>query len=156
MKFALSILTAAFASTLAGAEYTVEIPKDAVWITSWGEFHAEAPKFDQYLDEKYGGFVVEVDNKIVLATDEEMTKSLHDFFSKMEAKDGAEDEGDQTPKSATGIFLHSGDARISAPMPAALTIPSAPLIRVAIIASNMGLKSTNEVGVFERSWGEIA
>ncbi|CAF3443739.1 hypothetical protein QX201_007666 [Fusarium graminearum] len=90
MEPVLSALAVAFAGTLASAEYTFDIPKDAVWVTSWDEFRAEAPKFDQYLDEKYGGFVLEVDNKIVLATDEQMTKSLHDFFSKMEAKDGAE------------------------------------------------------------------
>ncbi|RBR24680.1 uncharacterized protein FIESC28_02453 [Fusarium coffeatum] len=102
MKPSLSIFAAAFAGTLASAEYTVDIPKDAIWVTSWDEFHAEAPKFDQFLDEKYGGFVLEVDNKIVLATDEEMTKSLHDFFNKMGAKDDAAAEEEQTPQKRDG------------------------------------------------------
>ncbi|KAH7182385.1 uncharacterized protein B0J16DRAFT_343616 [Fusarium flagelliforme] len=156
MKFALSILTAAFASTLAGAEYTVEIPKDAVWVTSWDEFHAEAPKFDQYLNEKYGGFVVEVNKKIVLATDEEMTKVFMTFSARWKRRTVPKMRETRPPKSATGIFLHSGDARTSAPIAAASTIPSAPLIRVAIIASNMSLKSTSEVGAFERGCREVA
>ncbi|KAF5983334.1 ankyrin protein [Fusarium bulbicola] len=105
MKPYLSFLAAAFASPFADAEYTVKIPEDAVWVTTWELFHAEAPKFDQMLDEKYGGFVVEVDNKIVLATNEEMTNKLDIFFKEMEAKDvDAEEEPQISKKRGEDLF----------------------------------------------------
>jgi hypothetical protein len=51
------------------------------------------------LDEKYGGFVVEVDNKIVLATDEAMTEKLDSFLKEMEEKDpDAQQEQPQSSK----------------------------------------------------------
>ncbi|KAF4333484.1 hypothetical protein FBEOM_12692 [Fusarium beomiforme] len=78
------LLTGSFVS----AKYTVEIPKDAIWVTDWDQLHEMGAKYpDTALVEKYGGNVIEVDGKIVLATDEEMTKQIEDLVKELEKND---------------------------------------------------------------------
>lgn len=36
---------------------------------------------------KYGGFVIKVDDKIVLATDETLTKEIYDLLTELEESD---------------------------------------------------------------------
>ncbi|EWY99924.1 hypothetical protein FOYG_03851 [Fusarium oxysporum NRRL 32931] len=73
--FVSPLLTTLLAGSMVSAKYTVEIPDDAVWVTNWDELHA-APRFEGVLLPKYGGFVIEVDEKIVLATNERMSKEV--------------------------------------------------------------------------------
>ncbi|WKT43651.1 hypothetical protein QSH57_008487 [Fusarium oxysporum f. sp. vasinfectum] len=84
------------AACMVSAEYTVEIPDDAVWITNWDELHA-APRFEGVLLPKYGGFVIEVDEKIVLATDERMSKEVFDLLTDLEKDDPQPEEKQTTP-----------------------------------------------------------
>lgn len=65
----------------------VHIPDDAIWVTSLEQYHAEAPQFDRMVLYKYGGFVIKVDDKIVLATDETLTKEIYDLLTELEESD---------------------------------------------------------------------
>ncbi|KAG4263778.1 hypothetical protein FPRO03_09054 [Fusarium proliferatum] len=78
------------------AKYTVEIPDDAVWVTNWDELHA-APRFGGVLLPKYGGFVIEVDEKIVLATDEKMSKEVLNLLTDLEKNDSQTEEKQTIP-----------------------------------------------------------
>ncbi|KAG5807957.1 hypothetical protein H9Q74_014461 [Fusarium xylarioides] len=78
------------------AKYTVEIPEDAVWVTNWDELHA-APRFGGVLLPKYGGFVIEVDEKIVLATDEKMSKEVLDLLTDLEKSEARPEDEQTTP-----------------------------------------------------------
>lgn len=78
------------------AKYTVEIPDDAVWVTNWDELHA-APRFGGVLLPKYGGFVIEVDEKIVLATDERMSREVLDLLTDLEKSETQPDDEQTTP-----------------------------------------------------------
>jgi hypothetical protein len=70
------------------ATYTVEIPKDAIWVKNWDQLHEMGAKYpDTALNEKYGGNVIEVDGKIVLATDEAMTKQIEGLIKELEKND---------------------------------------------------------------------
>jgi hypothetical protein len=92
-----SLLAALFAGNLVNAKYTVQIPDDAIWVTTWEQYHADAPQFGKTVLYKYGGFVVEVDDKIVLATDEKMTKEIHDLLTGLEKDDAESESQPQTP-----------------------------------------------------------
>ncbi|KAG9506393.1 hypothetical protein J7337_003376 [Fusarium musae] len=87
---------------MANAKYTVEIPEDAVWVTNWDELQA-APRFAGVLLPKYGGFVIEVDEKIVLATDEQMSKEVLDLLTDLEKND-PQSEGEQTTPNKRDIL----------------------------------------------------
>lgn len=59
------------------SNYTVPIPKTAIIVTTWDEYHIEGAKFpDEMVNRKYGGFVIEVDDEIKLATDTYMTQQI--------------------------------------------------------------------------------
>ncbi|KAM0080290.1 hypothetical protein ACKRZS_007550 [Fusarium odoratissimum] len=94
--FVSSLLTTLLAGSMVSAEYTVEIPDDAVWVTNWDELHA-APRFEGVLLPKYGGFVIEVDEKIVLATNERMSKEVFDLLTDLEKNDPQPEDEQQTP-----------------------------------------------------------
>ncbi|KAK2130692.1 ankyrin repeat-containing domain protein [Fusarium oxysporum II5] len=96
MKLISSLLTTLLAGSMVSAEYTVEIPDDAVWVTNWDELHA-APRFEGVLLPKYGGFVIEVDEKIVLATNERMSKEVFDLLTDLEKNDPQPEDEQQTP-----------------------------------------------------------
>ncbi|KAG7436911.1 hypothetical protein Forpi1262_v002268 [Fusarium oxysporum f. sp. raphani] len=96
MQLISSLLSTLLTSSMVSAEYTVEIPDDAVWITNWDELHA-APRFEGVLLPKYGGFVIEVDEKIVLATDERMSKEVFDLLTDLEKDDPQPEEKQTTP-----------------------------------------------------------
>ncbi|RBA10433.1 hypothetical protein FPRO05_05022 [Fusarium proliferatum] len=91
-----SLLTTLLAGSMVSAKYTVEIPDDAVWVTNWDELHA-APRFGGVLLPKYGGFVIEVDEKIVLATDEKMSKEVLDLLTDLEKNDSQTEEKQTIP-----------------------------------------------------------
>ncbi|KAF9772560.1 hypothetical protein IL306_009716 [Fusarium sp. DS 682] len=85
-------------SVFVSAKYTVEIPKDAIWVTNWDQLHEMAAKYqDTALVQKYGGNAIEVNGKIILATDEEMTKQIDDLIKELE-KNNPEVEAD--PKTS--------------------------------------------------------
>ncbi|KAI3575665.1 ankyrin repeat-containing domain protein [Fusarium oxysporum f. sp. albedinis] len=96
MKLISSLLTTLLAGSMVSAKYTVEIPDDAVWVTNWDELHA-APRFEGVLLPKYGGFVIEVDEKIVLATNERMSKEVFDLLTDLEKNDPQPEDEQQTP-----------------------------------------------------------
>ncbi|KAF5636893.1 ankyrin protein [Fusarium sp. NRRL 25303] len=96
MKLISSLLTTLLAGSTVSAKYTVEIPDDAVWVTNWDELHA-APRFGGVLLPKYGGFVIEVDEKIVLATDERMSREVLDLLTDLEKSETQPDDEQATP-----------------------------------------------------------
>ncbi|KAF5685747.1 ankyrin protein [Fusarium denticulatum] len=96
MKLISSLITTLLAGSMVNAKYTVEIPEDAVWVTNWDELHA-APRFGGVLLPKYGGFVIEVDEKIVLATDEQMSKEVLDLLTDLEENDPRPEDEQITP-----------------------------------------------------------
>ncbi|UPL02868.1 hypothetical protein LCI18_013802 [Fusarium solani-melongenae] len=97
MKIESSLLTALLTGSLVSAKYTVEIPKDAIWVTNWDQLHEMAAKYpDTALVEKYGGNVIEVDGKIVLATDQEMNEQIDDLIEQLEKNNP---EGETEPKT---------------------------------------------------------
>ncbi|KAF5987960.1 ankyrin protein [Fusarium bulbicola] len=89
-----SLLTTLLAGSMVSAKYTTKIPHDAVWVTNWDELHA-APRFEGVLLPKHGGFVIEVDEKIVLATDEHMSKEVLDLLTDLE-NNGPQPEDEHT------------------------------------------------------------
>jgi len=93
-----SLLTTLLAGSIVSAKYTVEIPDDAVWVTNWDELHA-APRFGGVLLPKYGGFVIEVDEKIVLATDEKMSKEVLNLLTDLEKNDPQTEEKQTIPNN---------------------------------------------------------
>ncbi|KAF5540016.1 ankyrin repeat domain-containing protein [Fusarium mexicanum] len=95
MKLTSSLLTLITGSVV-NAKYTTKIPEDAVWVTNWDELHA-APQFGGVLLPKYGGFVIEVDEKIVLATDERMSKEVLDLLTDLEKNDPRPEDEQSTP-----------------------------------------------------------
>ncbi|KAF5974914.1 hypothetical protein FCOIX_7953 [Fusarium coicis] len=96
MKLIPSLLNTLLAGSMASAKYTVEVPEDAVWVTNWDELQA-APRFAGVLLPKYGGFVIEVDEKIVLATNEQMSKEVLNLLTDLEKKDPQPDDKQTTP-----------------------------------------------------------
>ncbi|KAL5625738.1 hypothetical protein FOBRF1_000081 [Fusarium oxysporum] len=96
MKLISYLLTTLLAGSMVSAKYNVEIPDDAVWVTNWDELHA-APRFEGVLLPKYGGFVIEVDEKIVLATDERMSKEVFDLLTDLEKNDPQPEDEQTTP-----------------------------------------------------------
>ncbi|KAF5700852.1 hypothetical protein FMUND_14170 [Fusarium mundagurra] len=96
MKLVLSLLATLLSGSMVSAKYSVEIPDDAVWVTNWDELHA-APRFGGVLLPKYGGFVIEVDEKIVLATDEQMSKEVLDLLTHLEKNEPQPEEEQNTP-----------------------------------------------------------
>ncbi|KAI1935650.1 hypothetical protein LOZ66_005190 [Ophidiomyces ophidiicola] len=58
------------------ANYTIELPKTAIIVTTWVEYHTEAAILDYMVIPKYGGYVIEIDGEIKLATDDNMTKLI--------------------------------------------------------------------------------
>ncbi|KAF5581270.1 ankyrin repeat domain-containing protein [Fusarium pseudocircinatum] len=91
-----SLITTLLAGSMVNAKYTVEIPEDAVWVTNWDELQA-APRFAGVLLPKYGGFVIEVDEKIVLATDEQMSKKVLDLLTDLEKNEPQPEDEQTTP-----------------------------------------------------------
>ncbi|KAL3593240.1 hypothetical protein FPOAC2_07535 [Fusarium poae] len=80
-------------------DYTVEIPDDAVWVTDWDQLHEMAAKYqDTALEPKYGGNVIEVDGKIVVATDDGMTKQIDDLVQELVKNDAEVEEEPQISK----------------------------------------------------------
>ncbi|KAH7174050.1 uncharacterized protein B0J16DRAFT_351275 [Fusarium flagelliforme] len=96
MKLISSLFTTLLAGSMVNAKYTVEIPEDAVWVTNWDELHG-APRFGGVLLPKYGGFVIEIDEKIVLATDEQMSKEVLDLLTDLERNDPQPEDRQTTP-----------------------------------------------------------
>ncbi|SCO16926.1 related to ankyrin [Fusarium fujikuroi] len=96
MKLISSLLATLLSNSMVSAKYTVEIPDDAVWVTNWDELHA-APRFGGVLLPKYGGFVIEVDEKIVLATDEKMSKEVLNLLTDLEKIDSQTEEKQTIP-----------------------------------------------------------
>ncbi|KAF4417042.1 hypothetical protein FACUT_12520 [Fusarium acutatum] len=96
MKLISSLLTALVTGSVVSAKYTVKIPDDAVWVTNWDELHA-APRFGGVLLPKYGGFVIEVDERIVLATDEQMSKEVLDLLTDLEKNEPQPEDEQTTP-----------------------------------------------------------
>ncbi|KAI5458362.1 hypothetical protein BGZ63DRAFT_393187 [Mariannaea sp. PMI_226] len=85
MRTGSSFLTVLLTGSFVSAKYTVEIPKDAIWVTNWDQLYEMAAKYpDTGVVLKYGGNVIEVDGKIILATDEEMTKRIDDLIEELE------------------------------------------------------------------------
>ncbi|PNP86532.1 hypothetical protein FNYG_00234 [Fusarium nygamai] len=113
MKLILSLLATLFTGSMVNAKYTVEIPEDAVWVTNWDELHA-APRFGGVLLPKYGGFVIEVDEKIVLATDEGMSKEVLDLLTDLEKND-PQPEGEQTTPDKRNLEVRGYGNRCSHP-----------------------------------------
>ncbi|WKT52651.1 hypothetical protein QSH57_003213, partial [Fusarium oxysporum f. sp. vasinfectum] len=88
MKTGSSFLKVLLTGSFVSAKYTIKIPKDAIWVTNWDQLHEMGAKYpDTALVEKYGGNVIEVDGKIVLATDEEMTKQIDSLIKELEKDD---------------------------------------------------------------------
>ncbi|CAF3473601.1 unnamed protein product [Fusarium graminearum] len=88
MRTVSSVLAFLLAGGFVSASYTVEIPEDAIWVTSWDQLHEMAAKYqDTALEPKYGGNVIEVDGKIVLATDDKITKEIDDLVQQLEKND---------------------------------------------------------------------
>ncbi|KAF4454922.1 hypothetical protein F53441_2661 [Fusarium austroafricanum] len=117
-----SILEALFETNFAKAGYTVHIPDDAIWITSWNQFRSEAPKFGKMVVYKYGGFVIEVDEKIVLVTDAKMTKEIYDLLTKLENNDVQHQSQPQTPnKGVSEIGQVRNESHIVPPTESPLT-----------------------------------
>ena len=62
---------------MATTNYTVPLPETAVVVSTWNALHAEGAKYpDSMLIGKYGGFVIEVNDIIMLATDDNMTAEV--------------------------------------------------------------------------------
>jgi hypothetical protein len=62
---------------LALSGYSVEIPETAIIVSSWESLHSESEQFpDSMLMPKYGGNVIEVDGRIMLATTEDLTLEI--------------------------------------------------------------------------------
>jgi hypothetical protein len=60
------------------ASYTIEIPETAIIVSDRETLYAAATEFpDSALSSKYGGNIMEVDGRVVLATDEEMTRQIN-------------------------------------------------------------------------------
>ncbi|PTD05056.1 hypothetical protein FCULG_00000103 [Fusarium culmorum] len=96
MRTVSSVLLFLLAGSIVSAKYNVEIPGDAVWVTSWGQLHEMAAKYqDTALEPKYGGNVIEVNGKIILATDDKMTKEIDDLVEQLEKNDS---EAKEEPK----------------------------------------------------------
>ncbi|KAF0645915.1 hypothetical protein FPSE5266_11098 [Fusarium pseudograminearum] len=87
MRTVSSVLAFLLAGSFVSASYTVEIPEDAIW----DQLHKMAAKYqDTALEPKYGGNVIEIDGKIVLATDDKMTEEIDDLVEQLE-KNNPED-----------------------------------------------------------------
>ncbi|KAF4957015.1 hypothetical protein FGADI_3428 [Fusarium gaditjirri] len=85
MRTGSSFLTVLLTGSFVSAKYTVEIPENAIWVTNWDQLHEMGAKYpDTALFEKYGGNVIEVDGKIVVATDEKMTEEIDNFIKELE------------------------------------------------------------------------
>ncbi|UZP40448.1 hypothetical protein NXS19_008264 [Fusarium pseudograminearum] len=96
MRTVSSVLAFLLAGGFVGASYTVEIPEDAIWVTTWDQLHEMAAKYqDTALEPKYGGNIIEIDGKIVLATDDKMTKEIDDLVEQLEKNDP---EAEEEPK----------------------------------------------------------
>lgn len=51
-----SFITVVLVGSFASARYTVDIPKDAIWVTNWDQLHEMAAKYpDAVLVSQYGG-----------------------------------------------------------------------------------------------------
>ncbi|KAF4501856.1 Ankyrin repeat domain containing protein 50 [Fusarium agapanthi] len=100
-----SLLATLLAGSMVSAKYTTEIPDDAVWVTNWDELQA-APRFGGVLLPKYGGFVIEVDEKIVLATDEQTSKEVLNLLTDLEEND-PQPEDEQTAPNKRDLDLSS-------------------------------------------------
>jgi L-2-hydroxyglutarate oxidase LhgO len=87
------------------AKYSIEIPKDVIWVTNWDQLHEIGANYpDTALVEKYGGNIIEVNGKIVVATDEEMTKQIDDLIKELEKNDiEVEAETDTSKRRAVEI-----------------------------------------------------
>lgn len=69
---------------MATSNYSVEIPATAIIATTWDMFHKEAARFpDNMAVYKYGGYVIEVDGVIKLATDDTMTQLITDKLNSL-------------------------------------------------------------------------
>ncbi|KAM0714167.1 hypothetical protein Q7P37_010316 [Cladosporium fusiforme] len=71
--------------------YATTIPESAVIVSDWTSLYTGIAKYpDSILDEKYGGRVIEIEGKIVLATDDDMTRQINekiDAFGPTTAED---------------------------------------------------------------------
>ncbi|KAF4953952.1 hypothetical protein FGADI_5601 [Fusarium gaditjirri] len=101
-----SLFTTLLAGSMVNAKYTIEIPEDAVWVTNWNKLHAAA-RFERVLfpQVKYGGFVIEVDENIVLATDEQMSKDVLELLTGLQ-KNEAQPEDEQTTPNKREAEIH--------------------------------------------------
>ncbi|KAM0703582.1 hypothetical protein Q7P35_009521 [Cladosporium inversicolor] len=72
--------------SLALSAYTVEIPESAIIVSDWDSLHAESDRFpNSMLMPKYGGNVIEVDRKIMLATTENLTLEIQNVVDNIPA-----------------------------------------------------------------------
>lgn len=71
---------------MALSAYTVEIPESAIIVSDWDSLHAESDRFpNSMLMPKYGGNVIEVDRKIMLATTENLTLEIQNVVDNIPA-----------------------------------------------------------------------
>ena len=110
------MLVGLVAGTIAGAVavreengYTVELPSSAVVVSDWDSLKAETARYPETaLVYKYGGWVVEVDDVIVLAVDESMIQDITDADADEECDEAEEEDGQLVKRcSHRGCFNHA-------------------------------------------------
>ncbi|KAM5385212.1 hypothetical protein ACJZ2D_001173 [Fusarium nematophilum] len=106
---------------MATSNYTIELPLSAVIVTTWDEFHTEGRKYpNSAVVPKYGGFVIEVDEEIKMATDEKMTQEVAEKLASLslrddgEAADGVEESPEGGPSLEKRRCSHPGSNGVGA------------------------------------------
>jgi hypothetical protein len=83
---------------MATNNYTITIPESVTIVTTWNELRAQVPKYlDSMLVEKHGGYVIESDDTIVVATSDNLTEEVD---SKMVGLPEDDDAVDDTASNA--------------------------------------------------------
>ncbi|KAG9256796.1 uncharacterized protein F5Z01DRAFT_488571 [Emericellopsis atlantica] len=86
------------------ASYDIEVPSTAAVVYDWDSLYSQAALYpDSTLDLKYGGWVIEVDDSIVLAIDDSFVQELSDAATAQDDDEGEcenTEEGDADEVSA--------------------------------------------------------
>ncbi|RSL59555.1 hypothetical protein CEP54_007227 [Fusarium duplospermum] len=87
--------------TRSSSIYSVEIPSSAVVVSDWDSLHKEGVKYpDAALVHKYGGWVIEVDDVIVLAVEGSLVQEITEMDPEAAEEDDCEkvEEEDESGK----------------------------------------------------------
>jgi hypothetical protein len=96
-------------SVMATTTYNTGIPESAIIVSSWETFYKEAGHYpNSAMEDKYGGYVIEVDGKIVVATDDAMTENIRSHLADIEARD---EEASSDGTAGTGQTKDQGQLR---------------------------------------------